>query len=87
MERPSRVFSSHHHLSIPPALTGWFYLSFYFIKFKLTIFSWTVIYCFIWIILETNNMEQNEQFRRSRDHSNYFENLSSSTRNGGSKLI
>ncbi|XP_001943922.2 uncharacterized protein LOC100164664 isoform X2 [Acyrthosiphon pisum] len=54
MERPSRVFSSRHHLSIPPVLT------------------------------DTNNMEQNEQYRRSRDHSSYFENLSSSTRIGGS---
>ncbi|XP_022173585.1 E3 ubiquitin-protein ligase siah-1-like isoform X3 [Myzus persicae] len=54
MERPSRVFSSRHHLSMPPALT------------------------------DTNNMEQNEQFRRSRDiSSSFFENLSSSTRVAG----
>ncbi|XP_060865356.1 uncharacterized protein LOC132941357 isoform X1 [Metopolophium dirhodum] len=54
MERPSRVFSSRHHLSMPPVLT------------------------------DTNNMEQNEQYRRSRDYTSYFENLSSSTRIGGS---
>ncbi|CAH1720280.1 unnamed protein product [Aphis gossypii] len=56
MERPSRVFSSRHHISIAPVLTG------------------------------TNNMEQNEQFRRSRDYASFFEHLNGSTRIGGSTV-
>jgi len=37
------------------------------------------VFCILKRILDTNNMDQNEQFRRSRDHPTY------ETRIGGSK--
>lgn len=38
-------------------------------------------------VLDSNNMEPNEQSRRSRDYSSYFETHNNLTRFGSSKLF